>query len=129
MIDVIINNCFGGFGLSEKAFKWLIKHKGWTVTTYNEKGDFTDPEADIVDTSDDDSLSGIANHFLAKWDYHGVDLRTNPDLIECIRKIGRKEASGHCAELKIVKIPDDVEWGIVEYDGNECVAEVHRTWS
>jgi hypothetical protein len=27
-----------------------------------------------------------------------------------------------------VDIPDDVKWEIEEYDGNEWVAEVHRTW-
>jgi hypothetical protein len=28
----------------------------------------------------------------------------------------------------VVTIPDDVAWTIEEYDGNEWVAEVHRTW-
>jgi hypothetical protein len=28
-----------------------------------------------------------------------------------------------------VDIPDDVNWYIEEYDGNEHVAERHRTWS
>jgi len=31
--------------------------------------------------------------------------------------------------LKIVDIPDGVEWEIEEYDGMEWVAEKHRTWS
>jgi len=30
--------------------------------------------------------------------------------------------------LAIVEIPDDVEYTIEEYDGNEHVAEAHRTW-
>lgn len=38
-------------------------------------------------------------------------------------------AYGDCADLKIVEIPDDVEWVIEEYDGIEYVSEVHRTWS
>ena len=33
------------------------------------------------------------------------------------------------SELKVVEIPDDVEYDIQEYDGNEWVAEKHRTWS
>jgi hypothetical protein len=37
-------------------------------------------------------------------------------------------ANGRCAELKVVEIPDDVEWQIEEYDGLEWVAEKHRTW-
>jgi hypothetical protein len=31
--------------------------------------------------------------------------------------------------LKIVEVPADVEWVIDVYDGNEHVAEAHRTWS
>jgi hypothetical protein len=27
-----------------------------------------------------------------------------------------------------VDIPDDVKWQIEEYDGNEWIAESHRTW-
>jgi hypothetical protein len=38
-------------------------------------------------------------------------------------------ANGYCAELKVVEIPDGVEWSIHEYDGSEWVAEAHRTWS
>ena len=33
------------------------------------------------------------------------------------------------SDLKVVEIPDDVEWEIEEYDGNEWVSEVHRCWS
>jgi hypothetical protein len=33
------------------------------------------------------------------------------------------------AELKVVDVPDDVDWEIGEYDGTEWVAEKHRTWS
>jgi hypothetical protein len=35
---------------------------------------------------------------------------------------------GSFSELKIVNIPDDVEFQIEEYDGNEWVAEKHRVW-
>jgi len=30
--------------------------------------------------------------------------------------------------LKIVEIPADVDWVLMEYDGCEWVAEKHRTW-
>jgi hypothetical protein len=38
------------------------------------------------------------------------------------------EANGRFSELKVVDIPDDVEWQIDEYDDLEWVAEKHRTW-
>jgi hypothetical protein len=37
-------------------------------------------------------------------------------------------ANGSFSRLKIVEIPDGVEWTIQEFDGNEWVAEKHRTW-
>jgi hypothetical protein len=37
-------------------------------------------------------------------------------------------ASGDFAALKVVEIPDDVEWEIHDYDGKESVRERHRSW-
>jgi hypothetical protein len=90
MTQIVINQCFGGYGLSEKAYEYL----------------------------------GI------EWDRYGFafeDDRSNPKLVECVLKLG-SEASGLCADLTVVEVPDDVEWEISYYDGNEHVAEKHRTW-
>ena len=54
--------------------------------------------------------------------------RCNLNLISVIEKLG-SQANGDHSELKIVEIPDDVEYTIEEYDGQEWVAEAHRTWS
>lgn len=39
-----------------------------------------------------------------------------------------KKASGKCAELKVIEIPDGVDWEIDDYDGIETVHEKHRSW-
>ncbi len=67
-----------------------------------------------------------------EWDGYGFayrfsDDRTNPELVAVVEELG-KRASGSFANLKIVEIPDDVEWEIQEYHGAEWVAEKHRTW-
>ena len=54
--------------------------------------------------------------------------RDDPDLIDVVEHFGQK-ANDSYAELKIVEIPDGVNWYIAEYDGLEHVAERHRTWS
>jgi hypothetical protein len=49
-------------------------------------------------------------------------------LVAVVEELG-KEANGTYSELKVVEIPSDVKWHISEYDGDEWVAENHRTWS
>ena len=54
--------------------------------------------------------------------------RNDPDLIKVVEELGEK-ANGECAKLKIVEIPDGIEWEISEYDGIESVEEKHRSWN
>lgn len=54
--------------------------------------------------------------------------RSNPHLIDVVTQLG-SDAGERGAKLKIVEIPDDVEYEIQDYDGDEWVAEKHRTWS
>ena len=49
-------------------------------------------------------------------------------LVWIVEHLGLK-ANGDYAELKVVEIPEDVDWFISDYDGIEHVAERHRTWS
>ena len=53
--------------------------------------------------------------------------RNDPALVTTVRRLG-KNAAGEFAKLKIVEVPAGVEWYIEEYDGQEWVAEKHRTW-
>jgi hypothetical protein len=49
-------------------------------------------------------------------------------MIQVVEELGAA-ANGPCADLKVVEIPDGVEWEIDGHDGMEHVAERHRTWS
>jgi hypothetical protein len=53
--------------------------------------------------------------------------RDDEHLIAVVELMGPR-AAGEYAELKIVEIPDDVNWYVEEYDGKEWVAEKHRIW-
>jgi len=53
--------------------------------------------------------------------------RSNYLLIEAVKKL-KKKANGIDADLRIVEIPDDIEWSIFGCCGREWVAEKHRTW-
>jgi len=53
--------------------------------------------------------------------------RDDSALVQVVEELG-EEAMDNYADLKIVEIPEDVDWYIHEYDGMEHVAERHRTW-
>lgn len=53
--------------------------------------------------------------------------RDSEHLVRVVEELG-EEANGHCAELKVVSIPDEVKWQISTMNGVEHVSEVHRTW-
>jgi hypothetical protein len=53
--------------------------------------------------------------------------RSNPLLIEAVKKL-KNEAHGPYSILKIVEIPDDIEWQVFASNGEEWIAEKHRTW-
>jgi hypothetical protein len=60
--------------------------------------------------------------------YESDIARDDPYLVSVVKSLGMS-ANGAHANLKIVEIPSDVDWHIGDYDGNEWVAENHRTWS
>ena len=119
-MKVVINRCFGGFGLSNSAFELLLTRKGIAFETTEAKfkltGDLEYYHA---------GHTGSDDHYLSYHEF--CDDRSDLDLIAVVEELG-DAASGSFANLAIVEIPDDVEWEIVEYDGSEHVAEKHRTW-
>ena len=53
--------------------------------------------------------------------------RNDTTLIWIVEHLG-EAAGGKHTQLKVVEIPNDVDWYIDDYDGNETVAERHRFW-
>ncbi len=132
-MKIVINKCFGGFGLSILALKELVKRgaKGLEVTKTLKYFD-SKQEAD-KDLSKDvgDGYRTTCMEFLLEKDGKVYtwprENRTDPVLLSVVKKLG-SEANGNYAELEIVKIPDGVDYTIEDYDGVEHIAEVHRTW-
>jgi len=62
-------------------------------------------------------------------DFYYWDIPRNcPILIEMVEGVNIDEVNSRYSALKVIEIPDDVEWQIEQYDGAEWVAEKHRTW-
>lgn len=102
-MKIAINTCYGGFSVSPAVYEKLgLKWDGYGF---------------------------IGNKALGIESNDYLQYRSCPALIEAIEAVGEEAASGFLAEIKIVEIPDDVEWEIQGYDGNETVHERHRSWA
>lgn len=139
-MKIVINNCFGGFGLSEKAMRAYFAKKGRNVfksvdglsTTYFDAPvpkEFELPEGELFMRRGHPEYeryhSWYEDHVLSDRDIP----RDDPDLVAVVEELGSDVASDAYGRLVVVDIPDGVQWQIEEYDGSEHVAEVHRTWS
>ena len=143
-MKVVINGCHGGFGLSSKALLEYAKRKGIALYFYgNLVGEHLDKLRRLTPEERDKHWFGTCTtkdlgETVSKDAFHTTSYdcsfsmydipRNDPDLIAVVESIG-KDAGGEYSELKIVEIPDDVDFEIMEYDGAEWVAEKHRTWS
>jgi hypothetical protein len=121
-MKVVINRCFGGFGISNLAFEKLLERKGVEFQKVPAKFKFHDDVFDYYKAGSEQSDAT----YISEYEFY--EQRNDPDLIAVIEEMG-KDSWGWASELAIVEIPDDVDWHISEYDGLEHVAENHRTWS
>ena len=134
-MKVVVNRCYGGFGLSEKAYEWLIE-KGIPARPYVEQERGEDGlykkqplnEGRVIfDRALYKDRYGMGSIDGRYWDSWTRDSRDDPLVVGVVEALGEK-ANGRFANLEVVDIPDGIEWEIDDYDGMEHVAEKHRTW-
>ncbi|AEC53177.1 hypothetical protein SCRM01_231 [Synechococcus phage S-CRM01] len=99
IFEVVVNRCYGGFGLSNDACDRLVE-LGYT------------------------GLKRNPNYGKHSWEpkYYGdtnID-RHHPLLVQVVRELGKK-ANGECAQLEIDKVYG--LYRIKEYDGMESIVE------
>ena len=137
-MKIVINVCFGDYGLSIEAMKRLIELKSpaieaLDIDTYFGKEHKDKRLKEWMSRSKDVGDGYINDTFGSSLFKDGIfynynrSIRTDPDLIRVVEEMG-KDADGCFAELKVIEIPDGIEYEIEEYDGNEHIAEVHETW-
>lgn len=133
MKKIVINRCYGGFGLSYKGTMRYAEIKGiilypWlndiTKSVYGERAVIGNDKmmhhystSPVIDGKYEEG-SYFSSSFLP---------RDDPALVQLVEEMG-ETANGRNAELEVVEIPDDVDFVIEEYDGTEWIAEKHRTW-
>jgi len=103
-MKAVINTCYGGFRLSERACKKLKSLMS---------------VVELVDNNIND-LSDINNYFQYKA------RRTDERLVQVVEELGTDANTGF-SFLEVVEIPDDyTDMKIVEYDGDETLYYVQE---
>lgn len=144
--EIVINKCYGGFGLTHKAimlyaklsgFKLYpfvemrkVKGKKWSeligkYRLYKDEKSKDNPYDLIFYTKK--PLKKDGTYQKNSWFSDDDIERDDPNLIKVIKQL-KGDSFGHHADLKIVKIPANVDFEIEEYDGQEWIAEKHETW-
>lgn len=128
-MKVILNKCFGGFGLSKDAYELYAEKKGIEVYEYYQdyekgfdyfkKGGYGLCKFYFVkDFGEEIKLND------EEYNKYCLNLtsenRTDKTLIEVVEELGEKASNGF-SNLKIVEIPDNNFYKIDEYDGVETI--------
>ena len=113
MTKIVLNNCYGGFNLSNEATELYFQLKGETphiVTEGDNKYYYRMPNWDIF----------LANGCVG--DEFTVS-RTDPILVEVVEQFTKaeSEAGGYCSQLIVLDIPAGSHYRIREYDGREWI--------
>jgi hypothetical protein len=140
-MKIVINTCYGGFCLSETAFEKLVEY-GMPVHSYTREerdadgvyiskpGNTGEVIFDRTLTPDLPFCSALYIRILGRyWSPWLEQHRDWPLLIRVIEELGPEVCSGRDSELKIVEIPEGIDWEIYEDHGIEVVAQKHKTWS
>jgi len=133
-MKVILNKCYGGFGVSVEGYELYCKKKGATANWYERIGN------KLVKSEDPNHMfvycfiKDIGNNVEYSKDtfdkYHiylDDEHREDPVLIEVVEELG-ENANGRYSELVVVDIPDGLDYVIDEYDGIETLHERVKCW-
>ena len=140
-MKVAVNRCYGGFDLSPKAVKMLMNRKGLNCFMYKQtKYKFDSGKEEFTRIDETSEECGLGIYYVKNdlgdrtdnipkdsyWYYGDID-RTDEDLISVIEELG-DGTNGRFGSIEVIKIPNDIEWEIDNYDGIETIHERHRSW-
>ena len=127
-MKVVINKCYGGFGVSIEAMKRMVGKCEHVIA--HDPVEYFGSKAKAQQAKAD----GLRDYWY--WDSKGrvvtdehrsQDARNCPVLVSTVEDM-KDAASSPLARLRIVNIPDVVTWELDEYDGVESIHEVHQSW-
>lgn len=164
-MKVVINKCYGGFGLSARAVARIAEIEGRpcfffrrnlassfdapaipaTMEEIEEEmkrtrlgfwSAYDIPDLSVLPSQDNWHSMPMDQRKATNeaWDKHSQESRFDRDkrhygpLVQAVEELGEL-ANGGFSSLKVIEIPDGVDYEIDDYDGIESVHEVHRSWA
>lgn len=140
-MKVILNKCFGGFGISLEGYKLYCQKKNLPCIFYRfdsvkDKNNIFKKVStpnymsycftyDFGETFE--STVGVDDSQFEKMLYLDSSYREDATLIEVVEELGEK-ANGRFANLVVVDIPDGLNYVIDDYDGVETLHERVKEW-
>lgn len=134
-MKIVLNGCYGGFGLSYEAMALYLHAKNREAFFYADISTYDDytkvhkykrvtlPEIRSSQYYMIYCTTTDQGEYLFKFPEDVVNLndldRTDPTLISVVEIMGSQAASGRFASLYIEEIPVDTQYKIDEYDGLE----------
>lgn len=114
MVKIVLNGCYGGFGLSDEATKRYAEIKGWALEEASDEYGFI-------------TLIDEQGERLSSYDLGSN--RTDPVLVQVIEELG-KAADTDFSKLYIESVEKGTKYFIDEYDGIESLrTEYNIDWS
>ena len=105
---VVLNDCYGGFGLSQEALNWIMER--------DTNGELSKYIHRNPDYKEDEPISLFNTKYFC--DRCSIP-RHHPLLVECVETLG-KEVNTYISELSVVEINEN-QYHITEYDGVESI--------
>lgn len=129
-MKVVINSCYGGFRLSNFAYKELLRRKGKECYFYEHKFNKGYYRIDNIEDTNKHLFIIVTTkdygEFIEETEeidayHHDGDIRTDTDLIAMIEEFGSEKCSSKFSKLIIKDVPFGSYYRINEYDGYECI--------
>ena len=133
-MKVVINKGFHQFCLSLEALKKMfgnvyVYQHDWLLDLYFRQDSLLDRRSrsnNFIYSTHDYGKETLRIDDKHKIYFETMDRSLN-QLVSVVEEMGQK-AGAYGTDLKIVEIPNDVNWEIEEFDGKERIREVGRIW-
>jgi len=145
-MKIVVNKCKGSFSLSARAVARLAELNGQKAYFFADGVEITLDDTEYFHWYARNTNQPTQSPPMSVWSNMTVEERdtllekqakenlvrkpkdrTDPKLIQVVEELG-ESASGEHAKLKVIEIPDGIEWEIIDDLGYETVHEKHRWW-